>query len=381
MKEDFLNFNTGRFGEYRVGEDRFFDRLSAERASALLNKPVSYSYFDSIWDSYPRDQIGKMSIDHHYLQRALQIRDKYDYLILMYSGGVDSHQILRTFIDNGIKLDELHVQWYSHWMDESKFTPIWNNSPNNLYSEWHLSIKPTLDWVREHHPEIKITVTDPLNSPTNIEKLITEVAVLGTQFIPMTRRYDEQNLFWGQRSKNTGVLFGVEKPILYRKDRELFFLFSDAVFAAATGHRTPETATIECFYTQIDMPSLPVEMAYRIAEHARKHPEFMRMIPHKDDAGYTDREAKNKIYHRLTASILYPNSYTPAKLAVAKSDNDCSDWFEDIMKDSHFNNMKKRYISELEERYSEVNQTSLVRKNDSVIFKPLPTKLFKLMDL
>ena len=40
-------------------------------------------------------------------QRALQIRQHYDYVRLWYSGGADSHTVLLTYLKNKIPLDEI----------------------------------------------------------------------------------------------------------------------------------------------------------------------------------------------------------------------------------------------------------------------------------
>ena len=42
-----------------------------------------------------------------YRQRAMQLRNDYDYLVLIYSGGIDSHTILETFLENNIHLNEI----------------------------------------------------------------------------------------------------------------------------------------------------------------------------------------------------------------------------------------------------------------------------------
>ena len=42
-----------------------------------------------------------------YVQRVQQLRNKYDHLVLLYSGGADSHNILKCFEHSGTKLDEI----------------------------------------------------------------------------------------------------------------------------------------------------------------------------------------------------------------------------------------------------------------------------------
>jgi hypothetical protein len=59
--------------------------------------------FDQVgWSHQPSD-----SLDELYRQRAQELRDQYDHLVLMYSGGIDSHNILETFLHNNIHLDEV----------------------------------------------------------------------------------------------------------------------------------------------------------------------------------------------------------------------------------------------------------------------------------
>lgn len=42
-----------------------------------------------------------------YRQRASQLRERYDYVVLFFSGGADSTNVLHTFINNNIQLDEI----------------------------------------------------------------------------------------------------------------------------------------------------------------------------------------------------------------------------------------------------------------------------------
>jgi hypothetical protein len=59
------------------------------------------------FDQVPWQQQPEASLDDLYRQRAQELRDQYDHLVLMYSGGIDSHNILETFLRNQIHLDEV----------------------------------------------------------------------------------------------------------------------------------------------------------------------------------------------------------------------------------------------------------------------------------
>ena len=68
---------------------------------------VKYHFHDDFFSSFNWYQEPPQSIEYLYAERARQLRANYDYIILLYSGGADSHNILQTFVDNNIFLDEI----------------------------------------------------------------------------------------------------------------------------------------------------------------------------------------------------------------------------------------------------------------------------------
>ena len=96
-------------GYWKVRDKKFINKAEALRFASKVVRPVEYIYFDHVWKNFDRSLLGKYSLDELYKQRALQLREKYDYLILYFSGGADSYNVLRSFIDNGIKIDEVII--------------------------------------------------------------------------------------------------------------------------------------------------------------------------------------------------------------------------------------------------------------------------------
>jgi len=64
-----------------------------------FNKKV-FSLYD--WTKEPVEDVN-----YFYDKRVKELRQQYDYIIFFYSGGYDSHNILKTFIDNNIHIDEI----------------------------------------------------------------------------------------------------------------------------------------------------------------------------------------------------------------------------------------------------------------------------------
>lgn len=97
-----------RFGYYTVGNLKFYSRLEAFETAKRLNLgKVTWHFNDEVFSSYDWTVEPSESLEEVYRQRAQEIRDKYDYVVLMFSSGADSTNILNAFLDNNIKLDEL----------------------------------------------------------------------------------------------------------------------------------------------------------------------------------------------------------------------------------------------------------------------------------
>lgn len=96
-----------KFGFYQSGNFKTYSKLEAIEVETKTGHSVRWNFNDQEFSQYnwtvePTESIGEL-----YRQRAQQLRDNYDYIILVYSSGADSDNILTTFINNDIKLDEI----------------------------------------------------------------------------------------------------------------------------------------------------------------------------------------------------------------------------------------------------------------------------------
>ena len=82
-------------------------------------------------------------------ERAQQLRDCYNYIILSYSGGHDSQTILNTFVNNNIYIDEIYIERYAR---------LSGNSLSNR-EQTHGAI-PYLNHIRHKIPNTKVTLHD-----------------------------------------------------------------------------------------------------------------------------------------------------------------------------------------------------------------------------
>ena len=97
------------------------------------------------------------SLQELYARRAREIREKYDYVILAFSGGTDSECVFRAFYENGIRIDEiLHYHYDLNYKEKLIRMKI----ATEEYEHERLSI-PLIKFIKDNLcPDIEVTISD-----------------------------------------------------------------------------------------------------------------------------------------------------------------------------------------------------------------------------
>ncbi len=104
------NHNLNDYGWYEVGHQKYYSKIQALFAAQSSKQPIRYNCNDALFSQHRWDIEPVETLETLYAQRAEQIRNSYDYLILHFSGGTDSANIMETFIRNNIHLDEVCIR-------------------------------------------------------------------------------------------------------------------------------------------------------------------------------------------------------------------------------------------------------------------------------
>ena len=96
-----------KHGYYLVNGVKTFSKFEAFKFAGNDLSKIEFIYNEDVmlqhdWTKEPEEDIYEL-----YAERARQLRGKYDYLVLLYSGGIDSHTVLESFLKNNIHLDEI----------------------------------------------------------------------------------------------------------------------------------------------------------------------------------------------------------------------------------------------------------------------------------
>ena len=263
-----------RCGYWSIGGLYFFDKVECLRyASQNKITNIKYHFFDSAfnlldWSKEPSETLPEM-----YKTRAQQLRDEYDYLILCFSGGADSTNILRTFTDNNIRLDEIFCDFPVDALEKTKHKFTYNgNDPAFVSFEWYTSAKPDLERLSKTHPEIKLSIYQ-----TNVNEIVSAVEnneyhkYARSSIITPLPRFHKLYELARERSKygRVACIYGVDKPrISYNAHTRKFYSkysdFTNSFSVFSSDLFSDSQLSVEFFYYSYNYPQLNQKMSFAI---------------------------------------------------------------------------------------------------------------------
>jgi hypothetical protein len=351
-------FETFPQGYWSCGDQKFVSKHLALIYGNQNNQPVHYNFFDHVWQNFDRSLLGKHSLKELYKQRAQQLRDKYDYLILYFSGGADSYNVLRSFIDNDIKLDEVCVKWCNDSLTANReiYKPNQvETSATNYLSEWDYAIKPVLEWLGQYHPNIKIEIVDWFKN--------RDIATIENAFNLVNHWHDvEVNSLavWSpsenkllEKGTSVGSIYGVDKPCTFFANGSSYMYFADNVTTMGTPNPNNIFGT-EYFYWAHEFPELTFEMA-DVAIRAFQTDQELAQVA-VTDKNKTDRKFTiyaAQIQQKKLRHVLYDNwsdrfqAFKP--VMPDRSDKHCWIYKQDELSNyvSGYNEILNAYLTEL----------------------------------
>jgi hypothetical protein len=129
-----IHLPNDKLGYYTVNDKKFYGKLDAVLYANSAKSDISWNFNKEIFNTVNWTEEPETSLLDFYKARAVQIREEYDYIILMCSGGADSTNMLYSFLKNGIHVDEVIVaaplSGLSNWNWDNK-----NLDANNTISE------------------------------------------------------------------------------------------------------------------------------------------------------------------------------------------------------------------------------------------------------
>lgn len=202
---------------YSADGKRFDSKVEALAYKKYKNIEVGFYYHDDVWSKVDWKTEPPGSLDFYYKEQAQRLRDTYDYLILCYSGGFDSTNILETFFYNNIKLDKIVI--VGAFSQDSKIGSDENHNGELYHNAFPLIHKLGLENITEVYD-----YTEQFNSVDSFS-----IAEYGAEWINATGGWFSPHNWWWKDagkvivpsnlgSKRAAIIFGRDKPrILFNK--------------------------------------------------------------------------------------------------------------------------------------------------------------------
>ncbi len=224
-------------GYYTCDGLDFESKIHALQHSTITHKPVEWNFNRREFGQHNWMVEPPETLDQLYQRRARQIREQYDYVIVSFSGGSDSWNIVRAFMDQGLLVDEIVSNWAldansKYIVLDSKQRDSWNN-----VAEYHLNCVERIKEIQARSPATKITVNDTSRALIDTFLTADDASWTATKhevlnptgatnfnykyFSEVRKRFD--------RDKKIAIVLGQDKPRLIIKDNQLYTYFVDKI--------------------------------------------------------------------------------------------------------------------------------------------------------
>jgi hypothetical protein len=375
-------------GYYWYRGQAYFSRetlLDAMMINRDFNPPLDfYKYNEDTFDSLDWSYEPPISLTTLYKHRARQLRERYDYIILGFSGGADSTEVLETFLQEGLFIDEIQTVHYQKIIDRLDKDKIVNDESLSILHEYQAAVVPRLKRVKELSPNTKITELDASDyayeqiakrkfeymginhNPTNGMSLAKPLRIYNTYI----HSHNNETI----KKDKVAFVRGGEKPLLFlyddygRKPLELVFRFSDIPMHGVRLIREGaigELYTIEDFFWSPDAPLIPIKQSHVLKKAIETNKELFDAVAQNSSSILDYTQQSTHLLERLYSPFLYGSTKTinfiapkpkhnPEVSLISLIDNNMLDYSRDLVKDK---------LNYYKTKYKEMKNHDIINRN------------------
>lgn len=287
-----------RLGHYSVSGKNFYLKTNALIEASKIKQMPQWHFHDSIFADAVKKHSHFIGLENLYRLRAQQLRDTYDYLILSYSGGSDSDTILKTFLNNNIKLDEVWHDTPLKFIEKSNYVLSLSKENTNYPSEYFMVVLPELQEL-SRSGKTKVHFSDSCAEPTPEDFESSQSFYTVPIFYNVIKRYRYiHDYMQSLPYQRVALIVGIDKVIPWYHNGSYGFQFIDN----ATFCRVPNS---EYFFWTPDMPEIAVEQAKTVWNYllANKKLAATKIFQYKkDNMHYLNRTG----FDYINKKICYP---------------------------------------------------------------------------
>lgn len=341
-----------KFGFYQVQNHKFFSKLEAIEYQRRVGGKLHWNFNDEVFNQFDWSCEPNIDLWELYKARARQIRESYDYVVLFYSGGSDSGNILSAWLAADCKVDEIASIWN---LEGSKSKESFMNQEINQV------VLPKVKQLKDSGMDFTFRLID---ISQNTVDFINSVGEDYAYFV--SYHFSPNNIVKGQfrerisdyadiinSGKKLCFVWGIEKPqIFYSNDFGHCLQFADMLdncISPYTQNKVSQGWYDEMFYWTPDMPELVIKQAHTLLNFANTcdHEDFYQTNFHI--YGY-NKKLRKYITSNAAKLILYPqwdpNTYCNGKArSMVFSDRDSWIWDGNIDELAVLKSISRRYFN------------------------------------
>ncbi len=364
--------NKDIHGYYVVNNQKFHSKVQALIcASELLNRInekisessfkiedpkilIKWNFNDEIFQAYNWKIEPEEDLDTLYHRRALQLRQKYDHIIVYYSGGSDSHNMIMSFLNQNLFIDEIivhHVNSGIKILENLEMSNV--DARIQPLTETKLQLFPRLKEISSLSPKTKIKIFDTTNHTIenfsnkqdgswvlNVREELNPIDSAKYNFI----QFDNYKKIVEKNTK-IGILVGLDKPKIRINNEKIYLCFVDRVYNINLFYQELEkysNSQVEFFYSSPDACELICKQSHELKKWVLSSKNNIKILTDNhgvDHSIYLKVKEKIETLNRISRlffeenarSILYPTTWKKdwfqAKKSTLNWNSEADFWF------------------------------------------------------
>lgn len=375
---------------YTVGDIAFSSKIDASLYASNGTEDIKWHFFDNEFSMHNWKQEPPQTLDYLYKLRAENIRDNYDYVVILCSGGADSTNVLKTFLNNNILVDEIIASAPMSGLRDYQFNNI-DTSHHNTISETIYTQIPLMQEIAINFPNIRITLNDYFGDIINYksDKWILDCDDWIHPSSASRYRFEKHEHLrkLADNGKRICFVYGIDKPnLIIGKDNGIYITFSDHAVNVMRPPFDREYPTVDnvMFYWDITSLDCLTKQAHTLARWLCRPENSIAMSyvfnENSPPASYSIFRHRQSKYERAIVPCIYPTTHRPvfqAEKPVRLFLGEHDTWFYKLHKSTPAYEM---LVSDTKHLFSKISSKFLNKGNNGFRMYSSYYKIGELVD-
>lgn len=302
-----------RYGYYVVSGKKYYNKLEAFKVAFSQGHHPHWHFHEDTFSDVDWQIEPNESLEQLYANRAQQIRDKYQTVILSFSGGSDSSTVADSFIDNDIPLDYLLNRTVREILSRRDD----GTDEENFHNESVFSAYPKYLIYKEKQPHLKFVTynySDYMIKFWNDAKDVNPYDF--NNFSPNLIVKDNILEIFKEHNDSCCIIHAIDKPMIFYINGRFYITFMDEFFhqqIPSSVNHFKKNITTECFFWSKESTKLLIKQAHVLKKFFKSNPAMLSLIskfPHRPDADFYRKIVTKCCYHPSKLDMWQPQKAT-----------------------------------------------------------------------